>query len=167
MIATRRRSAISFGELAGIVGVTCIVLALGYSAYRTYRVQREVADGLVLASALVPAVTELFRRHEEVPGEIDVARLLGSDATSSAIVESVVVVDGRIDVLYGNRADAAIAGRRISLTPYETVERNVVWLCGNQIPGAGLQPLGFASGGRQAVQIPTTIEPLYLTQSCR
>jgi hypothetical protein len=166
MIAARRRSAISLAELAAIVGATFIVGAVGYSAYRTYRVQREVTEGLVMASALVPAVTELFRRHQEVPAAIDVAPWLAG-ATSSAVVESVTVVDGRIDVLYGARADRAIAGRRISLTPYETVARQVVWLCGNRIPDDGLKPLGFAGGGRQAVRLPTTIEPRYLTKPCR
>jgi hypothetical protein len=70
-------------------------------------------------------------------------------------------------VLYGAQADPSIAGRRISLTPYETVEGSVVWLCGNETPGPGLKPLGFAGGTRQAAQIPTTIEARYLSGPCR
>jgi len=86
---------------------------------------------------------------------------------SSTVVASVTIVDGRIDVLYGSLADPALAGRQISLTPYETVDRHVVWTCGNRVPGPGLEPLGFAGGGRTAVQLPTTIEPRYLSRSCR
>jgi type IV pilus assembly protein PilA len=86
---------------------------------------------------------------------------------ASPFVESVTIVTGRIDVLYGAQADPSIVGRRISLTPYETVEGNVAWLCGNEAPGPGLQPLGFAAGGRQAAQIPTTIEARYLSGPCR
>jgi hypothetical protein len=84
-----------------------------------------------------------------------------------ALVESVEIVDGRIDILFGSRADGAIAGRRISLTPYETADMEIVWICGNQAPGPGLAPLGFASGGRQAAQLPTTIEARYLRPECR
>ena len=75
--------------------------------------------------------------------------------------------DGRIDIIYGGQADSAIAGRRISLTPYETAAPDIVWLCGNEIPEPGLQPLGFAGGGCQARQIPTTIEARYLPPACR
>jgi hypothetical protein len=68
---------------------------------------------------------------------------------------------------FGNAASDAIAGRRLSLTPYETVSRKVVWLCGNAIPGPGLHPLGFAAGGPHAQQIPTTVESRYLPARCR
>ena len=118
-----------------------------------------------VCSGLIPAVTEAFLRHGEVPAILEAP--LGHLEDASRFVESVRIVNGRIDVLYGQQADPSIAGRRISLTPYETVDRHVVWLCGNEAPDPGLQPLGFADGGRQAVQIPTTIEARYLSGPCR
>ena len=167
MTAARRRSAISLGELGAVIVVTCIVVGLAYSAYHTYQVRRDVADGLAAASELIPLVTELFRRNGEVPREVEAPPRVSAGLSSGSAVESVSVVDGRIDVLYSAGANPAIAGRRISLTPYETVERHVVWVCGNRRPGAGLEPLGFASGGAQALQVATTIEARYLPQDCR
>jgi hypothetical protein len=166
-MTTARRSAFTLGELGAVVAATGIVIAVGYSAYNTYRVKHEVAEGITVASELIPAVTEFFLRHGEVPAQRDLTYPIGSALTSSAVVGSVTVIDGRIDVLYGPLADPAIAGQQLSLMPYETVDRHVVWICGNRVPGPGLEPLGFAGGGRKAVQLSTTIEPRYLSSSCR
>jgi len=53
------------------------------------------------------------------------------------------------------------------LTPFESANRDLFWVCGNRIAGAGLQPLGFANGARQAVQVLAQIEPRYLPSQCR
>jgi len=167
-MTTRRPSAFTLGELGAALAATGIVAALAYSTYRTHTVRSEVSEGIALANAVIAGVTESFRRRGEVPATLEAPLPpAGPAPAGSPFVESVTVVDGRIDVLYGGQADPAIAGRRISLTPFETVDRHVVWICGNEIPGPGLKPLGFAAGGRQAVQIPTTIEARYLSGPCR
>jgi type IV pilus assembly protein PilA len=162
MTTARPRSAITLWELGAVIAVTVIIAALGHSAYRTYRVRAQVNDGVVLASGLTSTIADSFRRRGEVPTKLPLA-----DLQVSPFIESITVVDGRIDVLFGGQADLEIAGRRISLTPYETVERDVVWVCGNEKPGPGLEPLGFASGGWQSTHMPTTIEARYLSTRCR
>ena len=164
MAQAGRRSAFTYAELIAVVSATSIVLALGYSVYRTYRLRAQVAEGIAYAAELIPPVTEHFRRYGEVPA--DVPRPAAAERENS-IVEAIDVVDGRIDVIYGGRADSAIAGRQLSLIPYETADAHVVWICGNRAPSPGLMPLGFAGGGRQAVPIATAIEPRYLTRDCR
>ena len=164
MAEAGRRSAFTFVELIAVVGATTIVVALAHSVYRTYRVRAQVAEGIALAAELIPPVTEHFRRYGEVPAEVPTP---GAAVPANTVVEAVDVVDGRIDVVYGERTDPVIARRRLSLTPYETADAHVVWICGNRAPGPGLMPLGFAGGGRQAVPIATAIAPRYLTRDCR
>jgi hypothetical protein len=82
-------------------------------------------------------------------------------------VASVTIIDGRIDIRYDDAAHAAIAGRTLSLTPFETVSHDVLWVCGNALPGAGLKPLGFAGGARRALQTITMIAARYLPSACR
>jgi Tfp pilus assembly protein PilE len=164
----KRRSAFTPLELIAVVVTTTIVAAVGYSAYRTYRVRAEVREGLSVAVELAPHVNDFFQRHGEVPTELPALRAYTAESPeASTIVEAVTIVDGRIDVVFDSRADPSIAGRRISLTPYETADMQVVWVCGNQSPGAGLVPLGFAGGGRQASQVPTTVDDRYLSPECR
>jgi type IV pilus assembly protein PilA len=154
-------------ELVLVIAVTSIVGALGYSAWRTHEVRQQVAEGTAGARALQDEVAQSFRRSGEVPATEEGGRSDSPAGHPARFVASMTVDAGRIDLVYGGEADSAIAGRRISLTPYETAAADVVWLCGNEIPGPGLQPLGFAGGGRQARQIPTTIEARYLPPDCR
>jgi hypothetical protein len=168
MAEARRRSAFTYLELMAVMGATIIVAVLAHTAYRTYRVRAQVAEGIRFAADLIPPVTEHFRRYGEVPAEVSTPLPApGAAVPGNAVVESIDVIDGRIDVVYGGHADAVIAGRRLSLTPYETADAHVVWLCGNRAPGPGLMPLGFSGGGRQAAPIATAIAPRYLPRDCR
>jgi type IV pilus assembly protein PilA len=155
-------------ELVAALAVTALVAAVGFSAYRTHVVRDQVAATLVRSEALQARVAESFQRFGVPPRDAadagvlpDASRSLGDD------VASVGITDGRIDIRFGDVADAAIAGRTLSLTPFETVGRDVVWVCGNALPGTGLKPLGFAGGAHRALQTITTIDARYLPSVCR
>jgi type IV pilus assembly protein PilA len=163
-----RQRAFTLVELLLVIGVSGVVGALALSAYRTYAVRAEVEDGLGVARTLTPHVVAAFRRLGEAPAaealeDLPLAALLAR----SAVVAGLSVADGRVDVVYGRAASGAIAGKRLSLTPYESADLAVVWVCGNEIPGPGLMPLGFSGGGRQSVQVPATVEARYLPAACR
>jgi type IV pilus assembly protein PilA len=152
-------------ELVLVIGVTSVVSVIAYSAWKTHKVRMQVGEGLAGAAAIQEAVTRAFQAAGEVPASAKEARI--ASASRNGLVASMTVENGRIDLVYGNHADAAIAGRRLSLTPYETAVQQIVWVCGNEIPGPDLHSLGFSGGGRQALQIPTTIEARYLPPACR
>jgi type IV pilus assembly protein PilA len=154
-------------ELVTVVAVTAIVVAVGYSAYRTYAVRAEVAEGIALARRQQELITIAFHHYGGVPTATTPAELSGGHGEISDVVKSITLENGRIDVLYGGRADEAISGRRLSLSPYETATLEVVWVCGNEIAGPGLHPLGFAGGGPQAVQVASTVEARFLPAACR
>jgi prepilin-type N-terminal cleavage/methylation domain-containing protein len=152
-------------ELAAVMAVTLIVGAVGYSAGRTLSVRSQIHQGVRAARAVQEDVVRAFRDSGEVPASA--AELRGRPAVAGGVLASISVDDGRIDLVYGPRADSAIAGRRLSLTPYEVATGAIVWLCGNEIPEPGEHPLGFTGGGRQAQQIPTTVEARFLPAACR
>ena len=164
--ADRRCRGFTVVELAAVIGVTVLIGAVGYSAWRTHTVRAQVAEGIRIAQATQQAVVHRFRGSGELPASA--ADLSGAPAVAlGGHLQSISVDNGRIDLVYGGEADRALTGRRLSLTPYETASGEVLWLCGNEIPSLGERPLGFAGGGRQAQQIPTTIESRYLPPECR
>jgi len=155
-------------ELAIVVVVTALIAGLGASAYKTYVVRREVAASVALAADAQEHVTQAFKRYGEPPGDRESSGLPRVKSESHGrYVDWIDVVDGRVELHFGNEADAAIAGRTLSLTPFESADLDVFWVCGNRVAGAGLKPLGFANGARQAVQVVTQIEPRYLPSTCR
>lgn len=152
-------------ELVIVIALAAVLVAIASSAYKTYTVRAQVRAGLARAESLQEAVAEAYLRRGEV---LEDRTATGHAAPPlGSVLSALEVVNGRIDLRYGYMASVAIQGRLLSLTPYETVEREIVWVCGNRIPGLGLNPLGFPAGGRQALQIPSTIEPRYLPAECQ
>jgi hypothetical protein len=142
--------------------------ALALSIYLTYTTRTEVGAGIAAALEVAPVVLYAFKKDGEVPADNEAAAIPAHwPIGDGRLVHALRVVDGRIDIEYGASASSAIVGRRLSLTPYETATLEVVWICGNAIPGPGLQPLGFTSGGRKSIQLPSTIESRYLPRACR
>jgi type II secretory pathway pseudopilin PulG len=156
----------SLAELAIVLAVTALLFGLGASAYKTYIVRGQVTQSLALAARAQSEVAESFRRDGEPPA--DAAGLPSNGMEDrGAYLDSIEVVDGRIDLRFGSGADPALTGRTLSLTPFESANRDVSWVCGNHVAGPGLHPLGFANGAHQAVQVVTQIGPRYLPSNCR
>ena len=101
--------------------------------------------------------------NAEAAGIDETARRL----LSGSEVGSLEIDNGRIELHFAASADPAIAGKVLSLVPFETADQEIVWVCGNEQPDVGLEPLGFAGGARQAAQTATQIEDRYLPPSCR
>jgi len=83
------------------------------------------------------------------------------------LIVKVNSVNGRIDVSYGNNANAVIADKTLSLTPYQYgLAGPVDWRCGNG-RDFGWQLLGTGMGGLVAAYLPTLIDSRYLPFACR
>jgi hypothetical protein len=168
-LGPRKRNASERGlatiEVVVALAVTLLMLSLLFSAVDTYLVRKQVAESLTLAQPLQHRVAHIFRSSGEPPG--DDGGGWTAEVRGNTYVDAIDIVDGRIDLRFGRAADAAIAGRVLSLTPFETADLEIVWVCGSAAPGVGLHPLGFSGGSRQAVQAPTSIEPRYLPPACR
>jgi type IV pilus assembly protein PilA len=161
-------SGVTLTELAAALAATAIIGAVGVSAYRTHGVRADIARVIETADPVKQRVVAAFHALGMPPRDTAEAGIpANAVAAIDGPIEALAVIDGRIEVTFGNSADPAIAGERLSLTPFETVVREVVWICGNQVPELGLEPLGFAGGARQAVQVLTTVDARYLPSSCR
>ena len=165
----RGQRGVSTLEIAIVVAATAIVAALGVSMYRTYSVRAQVATSVEEAAAAQHLVVAAFRKRGTPPTD---AAEAGIDSSAGRFlagshVESLEIHNGRIELHFAASASAAIAGKTLSLVPFETADQDVVWICGNAPPGVGLEPLGFAGGAPQAAQVSTQIEERYLPPSCR
>lgn len=164
----RQTSGFAVTELAIAIAIAVVLGAVGVSAYRTYVVRARVAATVELSAPVRQLVASAFKQAG-VPPRDSAEAGLPADANGllGPHVASVAVSDGRIEIRFDDGADLAIAGQSLYLTPFETATREVVWVCGNALPGPGLEPLGFAGGAQRAVQVLTTIDARYLPSSCR
>ena len=125
----------------------------------------EIAAAIAAMDRVKHAVEQSFQRTGMPPATL--ADLGARLPQGSDLVESVRIENGRIELEFSAAADAALTGQSLYLTPFETVDQDVVWVCGNRLPGVGLNPLGFAGGSNVVEQEPTLIEPRYLPRWCR
>jgi hypothetical protein len=117
-------------------------------------IRDEVKTGLTLATSVRTAVAEYFAQQGTVPAD---RTAVGLDPISGPYVQSVEISSGRIDITYGNEANAQIAGQVLSLTLYSD-GATATWRCGN-----GPEP----SSTRVSDPNITNVDNLYLPAQCR
>ena len=151
-------------ELMIVVAIIGILASIAVSAYQTYTVRAQIAEGLNMAAGAKAPITDAFTNDGVAPAD-RVAAGMSPDPTSTrgAYVSRVDIIGGRIQITFGGpRAHQDIIGDTLSLTPYETTGNTIVWRCGNApVPTGGTR----LSGGNDHVD--ATLDSRYLPSNCR
>ncbi len=161
-------------ELMIVVAIIGILSSIAISSYQTYTVRAQITEGLNLAGNAKVPIIDAFNITGAAPANRSITGMteLGTD-TFGKYVTSIEIVNGRMDVIFGNEANAIIEGQVLRLTPYETPSGIVTWRCGHdEIPklsggSTPLQTLGTSSGGTAAEYAISTVDPRYLPATCR
>lgn len=151
-------------ELMIVVAIIGILASLAVSAYQTYTVRAQVAEGLNMAANAKVPITEAYTNDGTAPPDRPAAGLSANPAdTSGSFVREVDIANGRIDITFGGPlAHADIIGATLSVTPYETAGNTVIWRCGFAAAPAGGALL---TGG--APHVDPTLDRRYLPSVCR
>jgi len=160
---SRHRRGFTLIELMIVIAIIGILASLAVSAYQTYTVRAQIAEGLNFAAGTKVPVVEAYTNGGVAPANRQAAGMtpLATD-TRGSYVSSVEIVDGRVDIRYGGPlAHQDIIGSMLSLTPYETIGNTVSWRCGNAPAPQG----ALLNGG--AGHIAPTVDPRYLPSNCR
>lgn len=152
-------------ELMIVVAIIGILASLAMAAYQTYSVRAQVAEGINLTAAAKTAVIDAYHQTGQPPGDLVEAGMGAIPAdTAGKYVSGVDIVDGRIDVTFGNDAHAEIFGRSFSFTPYLSGQNSIVWRCGDSPAPTGTPLTG---GGVTSAHQASGVDPRYLPGACR
>ena len=163
-----KQSGFTLIELMIVVAIVGILASLAVSSYQTYTVRSQVAEGIRVATYAKAGITEAFVNRGEAPANRTQSGLTpNATDTQGTYVSAVDIINGEVEITFGNRANAQIAGATLYLTPYETPDRSIVWRCANAPVPAGTQPMGTAGGGTTAAYTASTVANQFLPSSCR
>lgn len=151
-------------ELMIVIAIIGILSSLAISAYQTYTVRAQIAEGLNMAAGAKVPIADAYTNDGTAPADRAAAGLTPNPTdTRGLYVSQVQITDGRVDLTFsGPKAHADIFGNTVSLTPYETAGNTIIWRCGNApVPAGGALLTGGANHQN------ATVAPRYLPTVCR
>ena len=127
-------------ELMVVVAIIGILAAIAIPAYQNYTIRAQVAEGLNLAEGGKTAVWDYYAQHGQMPGSNASAGMAAAASITGNYVTSLDVAGGKITIVYGNRANTALLGRKLYL--YGTASGDTLqWSC-TTAPGGVADPNG-------------------------
>ena len=155
-------------ELMIVVAIIGILASLAVSSYQTYIVRAQVAEAINFAANAKVPIVDAFNTTGRPPVSRVEAGLTANPADSSgSFVSGIDIVNGRLDITFGNDAHLAIFGETLSITPYRSAATggSFLWRCGTGDVPAGAVPM--TGGGVTAAYQPGTVQERYLPSTCR
>jgi len=151
-------------ELMIVVAIIGILASLAISAYQTYTVRAQIAEGISMAAGSKVPIADAYMNDGVAPADRVAAGMTPTATdTRGAYVSAVDISNGRVDVTFGGpRAHADIIGQTLSFTPYESPGQTIIWRC-----GAAAAPTGTALLNGGDPHLAPTIDTRYLPATCR
>jgi type IV pilus assembly protein PilA len=160
-------------ELMIVVAIIGILASLAIGAYQNYVIRAQVAEGVNMAAGAKTPIVDAFLQRGEAPvNRLQAGMTANATDTQGNYVSEVEVVNGRLQVTFGNRASQQIDTMTLSLTPYETADLSIIWRCGNALQptssgGVAYDPMGTSGGGQAAAYVASSVPAPYLPSTCR
>jgi len=148
-------------ELMIVIGIIAILALIALPGVPARVVRDQVVDAVRLADIAKVPVALSWAAAARLPVDNAAAGLPVADKIVNNYVSSVAVESGAIQLTFGNRANARIRGKMLTLRPGVVEDAPIVpvtWVCGNAEPPARMTAKGLNK---------TNLPLEYLPLNCR
>ncbi len=130
-------------ELMIVVAIIGILAAIAIPAYQTYTIRAQVAEGLNLTEGAKTAIWDYYAQHGSYPVSNTSAGMLSPQSIQGNYVRSIDIASGgaypgRVQITFGNQANANIAGKTLYLSGIPGNDA-LLWNC-TRSPGGAVAP---------------------------
>lgn len=146
-------------ELMIVVAIIGILATVAIQAYQDYTIRSQVTEGLNLATPLKTSATEYYQDRGTWPATT--AAMGITDSITGKYVASVAVLNGAINVTYGQQANSFINGKVLSLRPAPNSNGDIAWVCGTRA-----DPTGHTAVGANATTLVGALAK-YVPSNCK
>ena len=160
--APRRTSGFTLIELMLVVAIISILATIAVPTYQDYAIRAQVTDGMTFVAYSKTYVTDYYAQRGRFGNGSNASYGLPQPASliSNYVAGvSIETATGAVSITYGQRANANIATRVLTIRPATTAGRGVVaWIC-----AYAPTPAGLTVNGTNA----TTVRSKHLPRGCR
>ena len=120
-------------ELMIVVAIIGILAAIAIPAYQTYTIRAQIAEGLNLTEGAKTAIWDFYAQHGKYPSSNASAGMLSPQSIQGNYVQSLDIASGgaypgRVEITFGNHANAKIAGKTLYLSGSPGSD-SLLWTC--------------------------------------
>lgn len=145
-------------EMMMVVAVVAVLALMALPSYQDRMLRTQVKEGQAMVEFVKQAVAVHYALKKTMPADNAAASVPPGDRIVSTNVAKVIVVDGAVNIVYGNKANKAIAGKTLTLRPAiveDFPQVPIAWVCGK-----AKVPDKMTAQGADATNIPAIATPL-------
>jgi type IV pilus assembly protein PilA len=148
-------------EILVVLAIIGILALISLPNFLDTIIRNDVVEALTLADIAKKPIADSWTLNQSFPSTNAGAGLPSPEKVVNNLISSLVVEGGAIHITFGNRANAAIKGKMLTLRPAVVKDAPIVpvaWVC------------GYAEGPAQMTvegENKTNIPMRYLPQKCR
>jgi type IV pilus assembly protein PilA len=148
-------------ELMVVVAIIGILSSMAIPTYQDFVIRAQLTEALNLTEGVKKAITDYYVEKKQFPQDNQTAGVPKPEHLIGNYVTGVQVKEGAIHVTLGNRINAHVEGKVLSLRP-AIVTTNpsspISWLCGYAQPVNGMTAIA---------ENKTTVPDSFLSPTCR
>ena len=148
-------------ELMIVIAIMGILSTVALPTYQDRVIRAQVSEGLQLADFVKQAIAAHYVRTRTMPRDNAVAGLPDGNLIVGNYVTGVRVLDGGVEITFGNRVNKFIAGKVLSVRPAVVKTAPTVpiaWVCGKASVPDKMTAMGTDT---------TNLPPSHLPFDCR
>ena len=156
-----RHAGFTMVEMMVVIAIVAILALMAAPSFQDQIVRDQIKDALPLADVAKTPIAAAWAAAQSFPPDNAGAGLPSADKIVNNYISSVSVQDGAIHITFGNRANALINGKILTIRPAVVADAPIVpvtWVCGTA-EGPGKMTIK----GENKTNIPAN----YLPFSCR